>query len=243
MQVKIDAGGRLSTSALLLAKALGVMRLRRPTSFRPRAGDVVINWGAAELPGPHRTLNNAAAVSRAIDKIATFRALTDAGVPCVEWTTDQRVASQWPVVVVRHHTRGSKGSGIEIIERGTQLPRAPLYTKYFPRRHEFRVHVLNGEVIDVQEKRRRAGTPRTHYSIRQTEQGWVYCRTDVRISDVTRNIAISSVRALGLDFGAVDLGVRGSGETRVFEINTAPGIEGTTVDNYAAAFRRLFNWR
>ena len=46
---------------------------------------------------------------------------------------------------------------------------------------------------------------------------------------------------LGLDFGAVDIGHRLiDNKLFVFEINTAPGITGTTLDNYAKAIYNYY---
>jgi glutathione synthase/RimK-type ligase-like ATP-grasp enzyme len=42
---------------------------------------------------------------------------------------------------------------------------------------------------------------------------------------------------LGLDFGAVDIGHRIiDNKVFVFEVNTAPGIEGTTLQRYVNTF-------
>ena len=48
------------------------------------------------------------------------------------------------------------------------------------------------------------------------------------------------MESIGLDFGAVDVIYNGhSNRAYVLEINTAPGLTGTTLDNYAAALRNL----
>ena len=50
-----------------------------------------------------------------------------------------------------------------------------------------------------------------------------------------------SVNLLGLDFGAVDIGHRlQDNKFFVFEINTAPGIEGSTLDKYAKAIYNYY---
>ncbi len=41
----------------------------------------------------------------------------------------------------------------------------------------------------------------------------------------------------GLDFGAVDLGHHPEYGTFIYEINTAPGLQGETVNDYADYFR------
>ena len=50
--------------------------------------------------------------------------------------------------------------------------------------------------------------------------------------------ATNAIDAIGLDFGAVDVGYDEKTNTCVvYEINTAPGIEGSTVDWYAERFK------
>ena len=57
--------------------------------------------------------------------------------------------------------------------------------------------------------------------------------------DVTKQ-ALLAVDGLGLDFGAVDVGWNQHyQEATVYEVNTAPGLTGTTLDKYTNAIRRL----
>ena len=56
------------------------------------------------------------------------------------------------------------------------------------------------------------------------------------ISDTLKEAAVKAVNSLGLDFGAVDICEDEEGNPYVFEVNTAPGIEGTTVEKYHTAF-------
>jgi glutathione synthase/RimK-type ligase-like ATP-grasp enzyme len=118
-----------------------------------------------------------------------------------------------------------------------------LYTRYFKGRDEYRIHVAGGEVIDRQQKRRRLddeGEAHAFNAIRNVANGWVFCRDDVEVIPMADEAAVAAVDALGLDFGAVDLKVNQQ-RTRVgvLEVNTAPGLEGTSLGIYAAAIRRL----
>lgn len=53
------------------------------------------------------------------------------------------------------------------------------------------------------------------------------------------NAAIQAVRALGLNFGAVDIGWNERDGPCVFEINTAPGIEESSLEAYTIALKTL----
>jgi glutathione synthase/RimK-type ligase-like ATP-grasp enzyme len=53
-------------------------------------------------------------------------------------------------------------------------------------------------------------------------------------------MAVAAVNTLGLDFGAVDIAECGD-HAVVFEVNTAPGIDGTTVSKYNTFLKEFFN--
>jgi Fe-S cluster assembly iron-binding protein IscA len=94
--------------------------------------------------------------------------------------------------------------------------------------------VFKGSVIDFVQKKLKSGfTPKPY--IRSHDNGWVFCREGVELPSKVKEAAIEAVAALNLDFGAVDLAISKKGSVCVFEVNTAPGIEGTTVTNYAKA--------
>ena len=126
-----------------------------------------------------------------------------------------------------------------MVRRVRRVVDAPLYTKYVKKADEYRVHVFGGEVLDVQQKRKRQEVPNDEvdYQIRNLAGGWVFCRDNIDCPSSVRELAVGAVRALGLDFGAVDIGFnRHNGVGYVFEVNTAPGVEGSTLDKYYAAF-------
>ena len=86
------------------------------------------------------------------------------------------------------------------------------------------------------------GFNRTSSNIRNHTNGWIYARSDVAIPDMLCPIAIQAVNLLGLDFGAVDIGHRIiDNKFFVFEVNTAPGLEGTTLDKYAKAIYNYYS--
>jgi glutathione synthase/RimK-type ligase-like ATP-grasp enzyme len=231
-------------------------RVRRLFNDRPNPTFVVrdytrlINWGNSSAPvgtGPFSSVSNQfAAVALASNKLETFRRLENKdGIRTPLYTDSRAVASQWLVesgatVVVRHQLSGHSGAGIELCSGEVDLPLAPLYVQYIKKQKEFRVHVAFGEVIDVQEKRKRIDLPEdfeTNYQVRNHQTGWVYCREDLQEPEGLRDMATVTVEALRLDFGAVDLiWNEKRNEVYVLEVNTAPGLEGTTVNKYAEAF-------
>jgi hypothetical protein len=248
-----------SNSARNLAERMSLLlsyRVRRLFNDRPNPTFVVrpwtrlINWGNSSAPvgtGPFASISNRFdAVALASNKLQTFRQLENKdGIRIPTYTTDSAIARTWLVdgigVVVRSILSGHSGAGITLVsEPDADIPRAPLYVQYIKKQKEFRVHVCYGEVIDVQEKRKRNDLPEgfeANYQVRNHQTGWVYCRENIEEPGDLRPMAIRVVQELGLDFGAVDLiWNEKRNEVYVLEVNTAPGLEGQTVSKYAEAF-------
>ncbi len=234
-----------SESAKAIARELQVGRIRLGQHTRPITQNLVINWGCSNINRSIRKLlNRPEAVALASNKLKTFETLHAAGVSVPEWSITREDAEGWLdrgfKVFCRHKLSGHNGEGIEVIRpEDTRLPRCPLYVKHVKKDKEYRVHVFNNRVIDITEKRRRSGVERTEYNglIRNLENGWVFCRDNVHPIDIVRTESIRAVRTLGLDFGAVDIVVDRQGRVFILEINTAPGLQGTTLDRYIEAIR------
>jgi hypothetical protein len=81
------------------------------------------------------------------------------------------------------------------------------------------------------------GTP-THPWVRSHDLGWRFSYAGGS-SERERAAAVSAIRALRLDFGAVDLGTF-CGHPVVLEVNTCPGLEdtGNTLHAYASEFAK-----
>jgi glutathione synthase/RimK-type ligase-like ATP-grasp enzyme len=209
--------------------------------FRPRPGDLVINWGSTNcwLADAENTAN---AVAEASDKLAAFAVMqaADVSVPAF-WTSPEDIPEdvRWPVVC-RTVLNGHSGRGIVIANNRDELVDAPLYVEYVPKQDEYRVHVVRGEVICIQQKRRIHEHPNPNWQVRNHSNGFVFARCDVVCPDSVTSNAVAAVVALGLDFGAVDVVYNNRRDRAyVLEVNTAPGLEGATVGDYAAAFTRI----
>lgn len=233
-----------SKSAKILARGIGALRVHPNKRYRQRNNDMVINWGSSENPSWRRgkIYNKPESVSIACNKLRAFEEMNFAGVNTVPFTSDREEAMEWNKVVVRHLLTSHSGGGIEICDPEEDgLPYAPLYTKFIPKRHEYRVHVWGDGVLDVQEKRfRRDFDPEDRdIRVRNHQNGWVFCREDVNPPDEVLQQSIKAVKALDLDFGAVDIIVGRDREVYVVEVNTACGLEGTTLEKYKEKINSL----
>lgn len=132
---------------------------------------------------------------------------------------------------------------------GDDLLRPTTSVDYYSKReqfaNEYRVHSFLGRSIRAGKKVHRTpqsetpfhGTP--HQWIRSFDAGWqISYADDSGIRQKHRDIAHAAVRALGLQFGAVDIGEKGDGTLIVLEVNRAPGVEGGSTESYGRAMRR-----
>lgn len=248
-----------SHSARALAGELSTKRIRANGRYKFFPNHLIINWGNSGFPSwasqaaYNRMLNKPQNVKNASEKIKTFQLLSAAGMAAQlpEWTTSMETAKGWlahPVygqgknaVVCRTLTRANSGRGIVLASSIAELVSAPLYTRYKPKEDEYRVHVTaRFGVIDVQEKRKKTGAEKdeTKKYIRSHDNDWVFCREDVQCPESVKEAAEKALNALGLDFGAVDIGYHPKYGIAIYEVNTAPGLEGQTLVNYANTFRR-----
>ena len=81
--------------------------------------------------------------------------------------------------------------------------------------------------------------------VRTRAGGWVIDYSEAirkTVSDRARKdmrqAAIKAVEALGLDFGAVDVGWNAQGPV-VYEVNRAPGLDNATTERYG---QRILEW-
>lgn len=111
---------------------------------------------------------------------------------------------------------------------------------------EVRVHSFKGRSLRAGVKALREGfsldgangTRRAHAWIRSWDGGWRILYDGQTSRQAHRDLAHEAVEALGLDFGAVDIGEKRDGSLIVLEVNRAPGLEGGSVDVYANAIRQ-----
>lgn len=263
-KVRIYPYRMASQSAGALAEALRSLdidarRVRSSGIYRPRPRHLIVNWGSSDMPNWYTLaagaamLNKLPYVRNASEKGRTFELLSSSGCPVVPFTSRRDVAAEWlanryyggnlNAVVCRTLTRANSGRGIVLAKTPEELVPAPLYTRYVPKVKEFRVHVFADRgMIDVQEKRKINGFTETegiNKYIRNHPNGWVFCRENVEVPPEVVNVAERAVLALHLDFGAVDLGWHPEYGTYIYEVNTAPGLEGQTLTNYAQTIRSL----
>lgn len=248
MTLFIHSFSKKSESANLVAKDLKAKLIwagqELPHNQAPKQGDVVINWGSArEAPwmANAKIINDPSAVRVAVSKTWTWNRLRNHNIPTPEYTKDAKKAYQWyeggSIVYGRKTEGGEQGSGLVVFDRAKRqvgreyFNRFAFFSKRFDTKWEFKIYVAGGRVIRwvyLQPDNRPNRYPHNEM-IRNHVNGWFWKShnqlggMDKLRADI-QQLAVNAVAAVGLDFGAADIGCgERDGEMVVFEVNTAPG--------------------
>lgn len=215
--------------------------------YTPSPADLIINWGVRDynlsLPALNTNARNATNKLIALTMMQARNKL--------RFTTDMEKAKQFKLCYCRLNLHSYGGGGIVLATSPAEVVPAPLYTKGITKvAGEYRVHVFKGQVIDFSKKMRMSNerlevegiTHNPH--IRNHANGYVFGRDGVDLPEKVALSALNAVEDLGLDFGAADVVLSGySNNAFCLEVNTAPGMEGTTVQRYADAIEGYFSGR
>lgn len=182
-----------------------------------------------------------------LNKVEQFERFLQAGVASPRFATSADAAKQLDCksLFARTLINSTNGRGIiEFESSSSDYPRAPLYTEYIPKKAEYRFHVFGDKVIDVQEKRKKRefDADDRNTRVRNVNNGYVYCRDGVNPPAGAADLAINAVKAVGYQYGAVDLIYNEKrNQCYVLEVNSRPGLMGTTLDRYADALIDMYN--
>jgi hypothetical protein len=251
-----------SRSAVALSQGIGgkVIRLEG-SKFRPSKLKTVINWGStamdpAVLRGT-RVINNPELVRLASNKKNFFelaKAAGEEGPKVPEFTFSKEEAKAWLTeekpkkLFARTVLAGHSGEGIikvNSLEDIEPIPDGTMFVVYIPKKREFRFHVdRKVGVFCVQEKLKKKEVPNDEvdYQIRNHANGFIFAKQEIEVPAGCEEQAEKALKITGLDFGAVDVIYNERQEQAyALELNTAPGLEGSTITDYVAMFERLKN--
>jgi hypothetical protein len=252
------AKGLLDVSANRLAEGLGATIATPKIKLRKKT-NLVINYGLTNLGINTYTsipiINTPLAVALSSNKLSTFRTLSHLAIP-LYFTTISEARSflahnPKSKIVCRTLLNSTNGKGIIIATTPEELVECNLYTVYFPKKWELRFHVVFNAVIRTQQKRRSSteqleerGIIERNKYIRNIDNGYIYSSSlDSHLSpEFIEGVGlhcIEAVRALQLDFGAVDIIVNKDLEYSLLEVNSAPGLQGSTLTAYINKFKEV----
>lgn len=190
---------------------------------------VIVNWTGS----PVNNLDHLAEVvlngEARSNKLNQAIRLGTAGIPTITVSLRKEGPEWFP-------RRSSHQQGFDFtnkkLRRGV-IP-ADFYVKKEDLTDEYRIHIFrtsrdNMRVLRIAHKVPSCDHP--HPWVRSHRLGWKLSYVG-GASDAAKQIARDAVRALQLDFGAVDIGIRRQGDPIVLEVNTCPGLEGGTLEMY-----------
>lgn len=242
-----NAGSR---SVKALKKELPIKQIKRVNNrYKNKENNLVINWGCSNLPDniyESRILNRPEGVSVCSNKLKFFNLLNERQlsdlIPPYTTSIDKakEMLNSGVHLFARTKLTGHSGEGIVSMTKPEHFVEAPLYVKYIKKTEEYRVHIVYGVVIFEQRKARNKDVPddKVNWQIRNHSNGFIYSYKNLIIPWCVKDVALRAFAATGLDFGAVDvIYSRNEDRAYVLEINTAPGLEGETLNRYANCFR------
>lgn len=152
----------------------------------------------------------------------------------------EKTAGNFPIPMVGRPDYHMQGRGFWLINswmdvvaarKGTKRKAAAThFMEFIDADKEMRVHIFNGKSIRMTEKKFEAFDGHHH------EYTTVKPTGDKKECRLIRRAAKKAIKAVGLDFGAVDILVK-DGKPYVLEVNAAPGLGGTMPAVYAKAFK------
>lgn len=208
------------------------------TIFTNRGGRGDINWGRYKA---NTALNPD--IRNVTNKRVMRELFKEHGVPMPKLVTGQEVYEElaplhdWEhgVRFIGRPDQHSKGRGLWRIatlgdlrtaNRGTRKKkRATHFMEYIEAPREYRVHIFKGKSIRISEK-----------AFNDDKSDYTTVKPEHNVKHV-RKAAKKAVKAVGLDFGAVDI-LANDTQCWVLEVNAAPGLGGSMPALYAKTFKR-----
>jgi D-alanine-D-alanine ligase len=193
---------------------------------------------------------DAASIRVAFDKVLTKQACVAAGVPTARFVVVNSAATPWPAgwqpPVVLKPVRQGSSVGLQFVEEVGQWPAALAASIQFDSEvlveekiigRETTVGILAGAALPVVEVRPKKGV--LDYQNKYTPGATEYfCPADFD-PVTTRKIQAAALGAFhavgGRDYARVDVMVQAEGQPVVLEVNTLPGMTGTSLLPKAAA--------
>lgn len=213
----------------------------------------VINWGSKPPQYDYRRcktfLNHPDITKVFTNKLLFFTEVHGAGGDkyTPEWSIYPN--TEWDCTVERHSLSGTCGAGIRIVEKGGEFHKAPLYVKYEKKTDEYRLHVVRDKpgfasVLHHQKKVAPNKENVKDWKIRNHENGFIFQQNGYFIPEAVMSAALGIVNDCfpGIDFVALDITYhKPTNKAYVLEGNTAPGLEGTSVQKYGDYFIERFS--
>ena len=246
--VFLDCGVSKSETPQRLAERLTTVltandiAVQRNASHSNDRNLLTIRWGTTRYSDmdtlSKAILNPARSIFANLDKRNAHRLMYEAGVSVpLFWTSfnqARRASRELGCDFLRrrlHHMQGTDIIRLHPTDTLSSAKRSGYYVQLLAKTAEYRLHILNGTCIGLAEKKPKDGE-RANQLIWNFENGWdlIYYSREERESAAPHYAkmveeATKACKAVGLNFGAVDLVMVGS-KPYILELNTSPKLAG-----------------
>lgn len=192
--------------------------------------DVVVCWGVSMRDPLVRKVPALNANVNLFNKYEALMRFKRAGAPIpttlASYELDDAFFGQFPPTVGPwfgrkfHHERGKDIEIYKTYRDVVQQGAKDFYTLYYPHTQELRYWVFNGEVFAVYHKQYRNPGVENYKNMEFRSEN----RDDLVDGILIPNAAVGAVKALKMDFGAVDVLDNGREGFAVLEVNSMPDI-------------------
>ena len=213
----------------------------------PKDSFIRINWAYSGAGASSEvTYNKGGAITLSSDKARARTVLMEAGIKVPETYILGKVLDNKNYPLVARTRKHQAGQGFLVVNNDDELYDAIkagfyYYSKLYNKEREFRVHVAHGKVLVYQEK-----TPVSESS--RDEVIWNHANGEFTFETVSWEDydvlickeSVAAVKALGLDYGAVDIMTSSTEENSVSitEVNTSPALSDYSGERY----KKYFKW-
>jgi len=214
LNIKVAAAGA-ETGALLqeYLEDLGILHNRH--------ADYALCYG---LPCSPEQINLNAQCG--LDKITRMQLMQDQNVQVVPWFTGINAPTTIKFPLLARKTHGHGGTDLMPVFEPQEIPWRiaagwDWFSSYVPVQEEYRVWMFQGILIDTFKKVMRR--PQEYqYLGRNFRNGFEFELCEA--FNPATQLAQAAIKAIGLDFGAVDMIHGRDGSMYILEVNTAPGV-------------------
>jgi glutathione synthase/RimK-type ligase-like ATP-grasp enzyme len=197
-----------------------------------------VRWGSLyRITNAGATLNRQKSIKRAVNKLESVKIMREKSVPVPSEVTNP------PCVGKAEYT--TRGEGVFFCTNESEMQSARdngalTFYEWIDINTEYRVHIFGDEVLFISKKKRSfLGHSDPH--IHSISLGWRFVdnpKIDAADAIELISAALGAVKALRLDFGAVDIALTHNNRPVVFEVNTAPGLNQENCMKYTTAINK-----
>lgn len=188
-----------------------------------KKNDIIINWGC-KIPVCSTREDTRILNQKTVGKEIQYKRLLRAYIPIPDVYNEEEVLDNLPVLYRNPH--GFGGRDIFLMESQEDIANREIhddwvFVKYIPKIMELRLHVCGNTLIGMSKKVPRNVTDVTWNNHTGAKQDTYKNKTTEQFM---RNLGIDAVKAVGYEFGAVDVIIDKYGTPYVLEVNSAPAL-------------------